>query len=124
VRTVAQYKLVDDPALAGFQSGVRFSDGRPKPAYDAYRLPLWITGKGGSRLRVYGQVRPADAATSVELQNAPFGRAPFRTVATFTIGARPFLRTIPRFEGRFRLVWRPPDGGRPLHSRTATIAPR
>jgi hypothetical protein len=126
VRTVAQYKLVDDPVVSSFQSGVRFSDRRPKPAYDAYRLPLWVARKGGSRLRVYGQVRPlaAGAASRVELQNAPLGDGEFRTVATFAVSARPFLRTIPRFEGRFRLVWSPPGGGAALLSREATIAPR
>jgi hypothetical protein len=125
IRTVAQYKLVDDPIVASFQSGVRFTDRRPKPAYDAYRLPLWITRNGGSRLRVYGQVRPlaAGASTSVELQNAPLRGGGFRTVATFAVRARPFLRSVPRFEGRFRLAWTPPEGGAPMLSREAAIAP-
>jgi hypothetical protein len=124
VRAVAQYKLADDPALEGFQSGVRFADGRPKPAYDAYRLPLWITRAGATRLRVYGQLRPlaAGARASVELHNAPLGGGAFRTVATFAVGARPFVRRVARFEGRFRLVWRPPAGGPPLVSRAARIA--
>jgi hypothetical protein len=128
VRTVAQYKLLDDPLVSGFQSGLRFADGRPKPAYDAYRLPLWVTRKGAARLRVYGQVRPlpAGATTRVELQNAPLGGGAFRTVARLTVrsGNNAFLRTVPRFEGRFRLHWTPPDGGMPLHSREARIAPR
>jgi hypothetical protein len=105
---------------------VRFLDGSPKPAYAAYRLPLWIAGRGASRLRVFGQVRPlaAGGETLVELQNAPLGGGAFRTVATFAVRARPFVRTVPRVEGRFRLRWTPPDGGPPLLSRTARIAPR
>ena len=39
VRAVAQYKLVDDASPSSFQSGLRFADGRAKPAYAAYRLP-------------------------------------------------------------------------------------
>jgi hypothetical protein len=31
---------------------------------------------------------------------------------------------LPRFEGRFRLAWTPPDGGAHLLSRVASIAPR
>jgi hypothetical protein len=128
VQTVAQYKLVDDPLLSGFQSGLRFADGRPKPAYDAYRLPLWITRKGASRLRVYGQVRPLapGAATLVELQNAPLAGGAFRTVARLSVrsGNNTFLRTVSRFEGQFRLRWTPPGGGPPLVSREARIAPR
>jgi hypothetical protein len=125
VHAVAQYKLLDDPLLGGFQSGLRFLDGRPKPAYAAYRLPLWVARRGESQLRVYGQVRPlATGETFVELQNAPLSGSDFRTVATFRVRGHPFLRTVPRFEGRFRLRWSPPDGGPPLLSRTARIAPR
>jgi hypothetical protein len=123
VHTVAQYKLVDDPIVSGFQSGLRFADGRPKPAYAAYRLPLWVSAKGVSRLRVYGQARTlAPGATAqLALQNAPLAGGVFTTVATFTVrSARPFVRTIPRFEGRFRLVWTLAG----VQSRTATIASR
>jgi hypothetical protein len=127
VHTVAQYKLADDPVISGFQSGLRFADGRPKPAYAAYQLPLWVSERGAARLRVYGQLRPlARAATArVELQNAPLADSAFATVATFTVrsGTNAFLRTIPRFEGRFRLAWTP-AGGPPTLSRTARIAPR
>ena len=72
VRAVAQYKLVDEASLSSFQSGLRFLDGRAKPAYDAYRLPIWVSGRG-SRLRVYGQVRPAADSTPqvVQIQNRP-----------------------------------------------------
>ena len=82
IRTVAQYKLVDDTVVSSFQSGLRFWDGLPKPAYGAYRLPLWVTRKGLSRLRVYGQVRPlaGGATTRLQLQNAALGAGPFRTV--------------------------------------------
>ncbi len=123
VQGVAQYKLADDPIVSGFQSGLRFSDGRLKPSYAAYQLPLWVSAKGATRLRVYGQVRPlaAGATARLELQNAPLGDGVFTTVATFTArSGRPFLRTIPRFEGRFRLVWTAIG----LHSRTSVIAGR
>ena len=61
VHTVAQYKIVDDENIAaGFQMGLRlFSGGARKPAYDAYKLPIWVSGTG-SDVTVYGQVRPAD----------------------------------------------------------------
>ena len=61
VRAVAQYKLVDDAAPASFQSGLRFVDGRAKPGYDAYRLPIWVTGAAAAA--IYGQVRPARDGT-------------------------------------------------------------
>jgi hypothetical protein len=123
VHTVAQYKLADDPIVSGFQSGLRFSDGRPKPSYAAYRLPLWVTPKGVGRLRVYGQVRPLPAGSTaqIEVQNAPLADGVFTTVAAFTVrSGRPFVRSIPRFEGRFRLQW----AAAGLHSRTSVIASR
>jgi hypothetical protein len=127
IRTVAQYKLVDDTVVSSFQSGLRYFDGVPKPAFDAYRLPLWIKRKGAARLRVYGQVRPlaAGATTRVELQNAALGAGPFRTVATLTVRSanNTFLRTIPRREGRWRLRWVQPDGSE-LFSREAVAAAR
>jgi hypothetical protein len=109
IRTVAQYKLTDDRAVSRFQSGLRFADGRAKPAYDAYRLAVWVRRRGPSRLRFYGQVRPPAAGdvSRVEVQNAPFGSSDFRTVATIDVRSRngSFVRTLPRREGRFRLRW-------------------
>ena len=127
IRTVAQYKLVDDTVLSSFQSGLRFWDGVAKPAYDAYRLPLWIRRKGASRLRVYGQVRPLanGAAGRVALQNAALGIGRFRTVRTIDVRSsnNSFLVTVPRREGRWRLLWRAPDGT-VLLSREAVTALR
>ena len=113
--------------MSSFQSGLRFFDGTPKPSYDAYRLPLWITRKGSSRLRVYGQVRPLanGATTRVEIQNAALGAGPFRTVARIRVRSanNTFLRTIARREGRWRLRWRDPAGAL-LVSREAVAAAR
>jgi hypothetical protein len=125
IRTVAQYKLVDDTAVSSFQSGVRFWDDTTKPSYDAYRLPLWVSRKGSAHLRVYGQVRPLarGARTRVELQNAALGGGEFRTVARIAVRSAngTFLRTVPRREGRWRLRWTPP-AGEPLLSREAVAA--
>jgi hypothetical protein len=121
VRAVAQYKLVDEPSLSSFQSGLRFIDGRAKPAYDAYRLPIWVSGRG-SRLRVYGQVRTAADSTPqvVQIQNRPPSGGPFTTVTTLTVRSRKghFLTRVPKRPGVWRLQW---DG---LTSREAQVAPR
>jgi hypothetical protein len=126
VRTVAQYKLVDDPVVTSFQSGLRLVSGQPKPAYAAYRQPLFVARAGASRLRVYGQVRLAQGtATQVELQNAPLGSPTFQTVQMLPVRSRngAFLVQIPRREGRWRLRWVAPDGSEVL-SREAVPAPR
>jgi hypothetical protein len=121
VRGVGQYKLVDDAPLPSFQSGLRFGDGRPKPGYAAYRLPIWVSGRG-ARLRVYGQVRPAANGTpqTVRIQLRPPKGGAFATVRTVTVRSRrgQFLVRVPRRPGVWRLVW----GS--LVSREARVAPR
>jgi hypothetical protein len=121
VRAVAQYKLIDEATLSSFQSGLRFVDGSPKPSYDAYRLPIWVSGRG-SRLRLYGQVRPAPAATPqvVQIQNRPPRGGAFSTVKTVTVRSRrgQFLTRVPRRAGVWRLQW---SG---VTSRVASVASR
>jgi hypothetical protein len=121
VRAVAQYKLIDEAFLPSFQSGLRFVDGRPKPAYDAYRLPIWVSGRG-RRLRVYGQVRPAPngSAQTVAIQVRPPRGDAFATVRTVTVRSRRghFLVRLRARPGVWRLQW---NG---LTSREARVSPR
>ena len=121
VRAVSQYKLVDEASLASFQSGLRFVDGRPKPAYAAYRLPIWVSGRG-SRVRVYGQVRPAANGTPqvVQIQVRAPKTTAFTTVKTITVRSRygQFLTRVKKRRGVWRLAW----GG--LVSREAGVARR
>ena len=126
VKSVAQYKLHDEPDVTSFQTGVRFTNGNVKPAYDAYRLPIWVTRRGGG-VRVYGQVRPA-AGRVLDLDG--FGRSVgggFETVQTVTVSSKRghFLQTVTgRTGGTWRLRWVPAGGGTPVHSRIAQAARR
>jgi hypothetical protein len=127
VRSVSQYKLVDEPQLSSFQTGLRFLDGSAKPAYDAYRLPIWVVRRG-SGLRVYGQIRTAldDAAETVEIQSqAPAGGA-FQTVQTVPVTSHKgqFVQDVPQRDGVWRLRWLPARGGAPLYSRVAQVGRR
>jgi hypothetical protein len=118
---VSQYKLVDEAALSSFQSGLRFVSGRPKPAYAAYRLPIWVSGRG-SRLRIYGQVRPAPNSTPqvVTIQRRARKGGAFVTVTRTTVRSRygQFLVRVRKKGGVWRLAW----GG--LLSREARVARR
>src|SRR5439155_25490496 len=108
VTTVAQYKLVDDVEQSSFQSGLRFATGRAKPSYDAYRLPIWVV-KHGSRVTVYGQVRPAvdGAAGPVEVQVAAGPGAAFQTVQTVAVTSPKgqFTVKLPASGAVWRLRW-------------------
>ena len=111
VHTVAQYKIVDDENIgAGFQMGLRlFSGGARKPAYDAYKLPIWVSGNG-SNVTVYGQVRPADNGRG-GLRRRPGGGRGRRSVQDRADGpghvgrTAPSRSTVPRAGAVWRLRW-------------------
>lgn len=69
VRSLSLYQWEDEPTyrrnpggspFAGWQSGLRFAGGRPKPALHGVRVPFVIDRTRG---RVWGQVRPGAAHT-------------------------------------------------------------
>ena len=93
----AQYLINDPPTLKGvglFSSGLRFADGKPKPGYDAYRLPLWLpeqTVSASARTEIWGGARPAVFATSapdrtVEIQMQSGGT--WKTLDTVSVSKR------------------------------------
>jgi hypothetical protein len=101
IASTMQY-LLSDPSFGpgyagegGFASGLEFSNGRAKPGYAAYQLPLYLpvtSSRAGRGLEVWGCVRPSRYAIldSGEPQTArlQFARSPsnrFTTVKTITI---------------------------------------
>ena len=117
VRSTAQYLLLDDSRQEGFQSGLRFASGAPKPALAAYRIAIWVQRRGRGA-EVWGRVRPAVALgrQRVALQHRG------RTVRTLTTNASGTLRArVGARAGRWRLRWIAP-GGRAATSRAAAIS--
>ena len=130
VRAVAQYALEDDPSFGRdtFQTGICFYNQPnpcyPKPAYDAYRVPIYVVERGRNVL-IYGHARPATATQRrIQLQNRPDANAPWRTVATVDLNARGhFLKSFPERPGSWRLAWTPTPGTT-YTSREAVARPR
>ena len=69
VRLLTQYEWRDEPVrrstggdpYAGWQSGLRFVNDKPKPAFKSFANPFFIDQRPGSRAaRLWGQVAPAD----------------------------------------------------------------
>jgi hypothetical protein len=122
VRAVAQYEMRDEASLAGFQTGLRFLDGRLKPSWAAYRLPLWVARRG-SKLLVWGQLRPAadGAVEQVDVQNAPRANGAFTSVKVIPVRSRKgfFNVTLPKRAGVWRVSWTPSSGGAAVLSRVA-----
>jgi hypothetical protein len=127
VVSFSQYLLRDDPPtgpdqFGGFESGLRFSDGRAKPSLDAWRLPLAARRRGDS-VSLWGRVRPTTAPTTAELQIADGSRR-FRTVRTLRSDALGSVSSRSTYRGgrRWRLRWTAPDGtvrtGAPIRAYT------
>jgi hypothetical protein len=55
MRSFSQYLLTDEQPVWAFQSGLFFSDGKPKPALNAYRLPIYVK-KAGKGAVVWGHI--------------------------------------------------------------------
>jgi hypothetical protein len=114
LKSYSQYQLHDDPARpgppsarwAGFQTGLRFADGRKKPAYDAYRFPL-VLKKSGSKLLVWGRIRPGTGARFAQLQRRS-GSSYVDTGSRITAGSKGYFTTkVSRGTYRFQAFGKP-----------------
>jgi hypothetical protein len=125
--------LLTDPLNAFFATGLLSASGAPKPAYYAFRMPLYLpvtTTTRGHPLDVWGGARPApniQKAThhpqTVAIQYRPGGSAVWRTVRTVTL-TNPHgyfeVRQVFPGSGEVRLSWTPPHAA-PDISRTVSI---
>jgi hypothetical protein len=105
VRSYSQYPLLDDRGSAGFQSGLRFSDGRAKPkVYRAFELPLFARRVSRSRVELFGGVRAASGGRVTIEARRPGGR--FRRIGTARLNSRGYFRVRLRASGtrEFRTV--------------------
>jgi hypothetical protein len=111
VRAISQYLMRDDRPrrgsnrYGGFESGLRFHDGRKKLSYRGFRLPL-VARLSGRRVRLWGFVRPHDARERVVIEYRRRGRA-WRRLKRATTGSRGYFATSTRYvRGRsYRLRW-------------------
>jgi hypothetical protein len=69
VRSFSQYLWTDEDPVWAFQSGLVFANGKPKPALDAYRLPLYVK-KARRGALVWGRV-PAAGDVTIKPSRGP-----------------------------------------------------
>ena len=124
IASTMQYLIYDPnprkaPEFGGFASGLIFYGGVRKPAYDAYRLPLFLpstTAKSSRQsLEVWGCVRPAhyarldtSAPQQVQIQFQRGSHGAFQTLRTLTVtNVRGYfdLHTTFPASGSVRLAW-------------------
>jgi hypothetical protein len=140
IRSFMQYPLEDPTVLSGnssggFASGLITSAGRFKPAYEAYRLPLFLpstTTRRGRTLEVWGAVRPArfaqqDTGTAqvAQIQFQANSRGPFQTIRTVPVSGPGYFDVHIAFagSGTVRLAWTYPatDPFFPLNAAGVTV---
>jgi hypothetical protein len=124
VAAFSQYLLRDDPlggkpgselagGRVGFQTGIETVGGTPKPLYYGFRLPLTATPNGGGRFSLWGLVRPAGAASHVQVlvldRGARHYRVAAQSVATTALGYWT-LRVSDSRASTFEVRWRSPSG--------------
>jgi hypothetical protein len=116
VKAFSQYLLFDDKPrsgprtqrYSGFESGLRTSKGKKKPAYNGFMLPL-AAKRYGSQDVLWGRVRPATGPTQVTIEHRVGNGKWKRLTALQTSGVYGF-RTAHRSKHRYRAVWTRPDG--------------
>src|SRR5205085_1681863 len=70
VTLLIQFLIRDEPSLGGWQSGLFTTGGTAKLSYHAFGLPLAQVSRHGSRVVLWGQVRPGSGARAYALQRA------------------------------------------------------
>lgn len=123
VATFAQYLLNDDSPRAvpgqlygAFESGLSFYDGRKKPAYDAFRLPLAVQKLGGT-VSLWGVVQPYPHPTTVRIRFKNPGQPPQDLQAVDTNEVGVYTTTYGDFPSRrWQVVWHSPVDGHTYRS--------
>jgi hypothetical protein len=138
IRSMAQFLIFDSapnprfkPGTIGywatFQTGLLFLNAKAKPAFRAYRLPIFVPQPrftSGSSVLIWGMLRGAVNGTRqrAELQWRE-ARGAFKTIETVTVtDPDGFFTTNVQLPGTgfVRIAWRSPSG-RTFHSRQASV---
>jgi hypothetical protein len=111
VKSFTQFQLEDDSGLKTktFQTGLRFSDGRDKPAFAAYRVPLFVQNKG-AKYTIWGGVRGKSGTVQI-LRSG-------KKVKTVRLRRGYFQTTLRKAKGSWQLQYT--SGGTTLKSRKAS----
>lgn len=108
VKTLTQYTLRDSATnlniFSSYAAGLEFSNGSPKPSFQAYTLPLWLpktSASAGKSLEVWGCIKPAHFAGSggAEIQFQPASGGDFTPVTTATTRSGCYFDKQVKFPG-------------------------
>jgi hypothetical protein len=115
VKLFSQYLLTDDDPIkgvparsryGGFETGLRFSTGRAKPSLNGWRLPLSVR-RSGSRVSIWGLVRPAGRATTAVLEVRDRKAKSWRRLRSVRTNSRGYFKAGGSYRSgrRWRVRW-------------------
>jgi hypothetical protein len=139
VRALAQFLLVDSRPKAGeavgsraywgtFQTGLLYTNLKQKPAYNAFRIPIWLpSAHHGSSVPVWGELRPADhgALQQGVLQIERRGSSSWTDLTLLqTTNTEGFIyqRVAIPYAGAVRIAWLDPSTRAVDYSRAAAVS--
>jgi hypothetical protein len=123
VAAYSQYPLVDDAgSSSGFQSGLRFHNGKPKPGvFAAFQRPFFAR-QAGSRVELFGGVRAAGGG-SVTLQTRTSSKGKWQSLGTAALNSRGYFDRLVKVTRVSRRFFRFVGAGQPA-SRVAKAVKR
>jgi Beta-glucosidase/6-phospho-beta-glucosidase/beta-galactosidase len=109
VTMLIHFLVRDEPNVARFQSGLFTLTGVAKPAASAFPFPLAQVSRSGSRVTLWGQVRPRRGAQPYRLEVSVGGRWNWSggTASTSSLGF--FSRALAAPRGSLVRIWSPRD---------------
>ncbi|MEA2277504.1 MAG: hypothetical protein QOC78_2464 [Solirubrobacteraceae bacterium] len=120
VRLLTQYEWRDEALgkgsnplskYSGWQSGLNFADGRPKPSLRSFANPFFVSlPRGSRRALLWGQVRPGLAHVVTVERRRP-GTKGWTTIRRLSTNADGYwtLRQTVSAPTQFRFTWQPTD---------------
>jgi hypothetical protein len=117
VAMISQYLMRDDAPRTkgfryrGFESGLRRTNGKKKPAYKAFANPLAVQ-RYGKRDVLWGLIRPQSERTSVTIQVRRKGKKAWSKLRTLNTTVRGVYGLTARHRRgqQFRVQWKSTDG--------------
>jgi hypothetical protein len=116
VASFSQYLLKDDPLSGagvsggvGFQTGLEYLSGAPKPLYFGFPLPLTVS-KHGRGFSLWGFVRPAAGATMLTVEVRQGSRRFHKLKDVTTNGSGYWSLNSATRASSWRVVWHSPAG--------------
>ncbi len=121
VAAFSQYLLKDDPlggapgssthgGAIGFQTGLEYVNGSPKPLYYGFPVPLVVTRQGG-RFSLWGLARPATGSTRVTVLVELKGARHYRTLRSVATNSQGYWGFSSSTKGaHWRVRWKSPAG--------------